>query len=382
MRLKSHVRCGPEWKPTGNGLIRDSDKPNEDKDKDKVDYSKAIEVNSKGKYGDVLKDALEKFEEKVIINVKDYNEKDYGLEVINKMFLENPEIAYGYKGCKSTIYPGKDETRLEITLEYSQTKEEMIKQKTAVEIKVQNFLTDNIKIGMTDVEKEIAIHDYLAKNAEYNVEDKDKGYSTDHNAYGVLVLGKGVCESYAKAFCVLSDAAGLECKYVSGEAKDEGPHAWNMVKLDGEWYNVDVTWDDPVYNKPEDKWVEVQYNYFNVPDSIMKNTHTRDESLVKYPVANGTKYAYKNLDIKETDKDGNTFEDVKDKNQLQAKIKEAIEQKETTLFLKVYDLGMNQQQLLNEINVVCGANKTLVVSRYSINSSGDSIKLVKYSFTY
>lgn len=329
----------------------------------------------------MLKDALEKFDEKVVIEVKNYNEEDFNLDSLNKIILENPEIAYGYKGCKSMIYPGKDQTRLEITLEYSETKEEMVKQKSAVDREVKTFLANNIKGGMTDVQKELAIHDYLAKTAEYNVKDKNKGYAPDHNAYGVLVLKTGVCESYAKAFQLLAKEAGLETKYVTGEAINEGPHAWNMIKLDEEWYNVDVTWDDPVYSNPEDKWIEVQYKYFNVPDSIMNKTHKRDESLVKYPIANGTKYSYENLGIQQKDKDGNSFKDVKNIVELHQEIKQAIEDKEATLFVKTYNLGMELQELLDQIKVVCNDNGLQVPGR-KISASGDSIKLVKYSFEY
>ncbi|RXM73286.1 transglutaminase [Clostridium tetani] len=366
-------------------IVRDSKKT--------YDYTKQIEVTSKEEYYYALKGALEKFEESVEIKVKNYNHQDFKLDVLNKIVLEHPEIDYGYEQSNVQVsgYSGSNERTLKITLKYRLPKKTMIKQKTAVENKTKEFLNSHITNSMKDVEREIAIHDYLVKNAEYDVENYKKGITVpeNHNAYGVLVLGKGVCESYAKAFYTVAKVAGLEVKYVTGIGNNapgrSENHAWNMVKLDGEWYNVDVTWDDPIYNSPKDKWIEVQYKYFNLPDSIMNKTHTRDEKLVKYPIANGTKYAYEKLNIKEEDKDGNVFHAVKSKDELDNKIKEAIEGKETTLTLKVYDIGMDQSTLLGEIQKVIHANigmNTNGLKNYGIKTSGDSIKYVQYTFNY
>jgi hypothetical protein len=242
---------------------------------------------------------------------------------------------------------------------------------------------------MSDVEKEIAIHDYIVKNADYNVEGVGNYNATDHNAYGVLVLGEGVCESYAKAFYILGQAAGLDVKYVTGKginsSGDQENHAWNMVKLEGEWYNVDTTWDDPVVEDPKDKWLVVSYKYFNVPDSIMNKTHIRDEELVKYPEAKGTKYTYENLDIEETDKDGNKFINIKDEDDLDIEIKDAIENKQDTLFLKLYDLGMDENELSDRVQEILDKNPDMNVNgikNCKVELIGDSIKFVKYTLIY
>lgn len=155
---------------------------------------------------------------------------------------------------------------------------------------------------MTKVQKELAIHDYIVKNATYNTYnyENDILLPEDHNAYGVLIDGIGVCESYAKAMYELCKAAGVECIYVTGTGNG-GDHAWNMVKLDdGQWYNVDVTWDDPTYENSSDKIFEVQYDYFNVPDTIFSRTHIRDNTI-QYPTANGKKYVFRNLNVAERD---------------------------------------------------------------------------------
>ena len=103
-----------------------------------------------------------------------------------------------------------------------------------------------IKDGMSEKDKVKAIHDYLIYHANY-VNNGD--YSTAENwaygAGGVLLHKEGVCQSYAFAFYMMAISAGLECRFVSGTA-DGGGHAWNQVKVNGKWYYIDCTWDDPV----------------------------------------------------------------------------------------------------------------------------------------
>ncbi len=100
---------------------------------------------------------------------------------------------------------------------------------------------------MTDLEKIISAHDYLTEMCVYHLED-DYSYT----AYSVFVRNEGVCQGYAYAFKYLMDAVGIECYVVSS---NEINHAWNVVKLDGEYYMVDVTEDDgkAYYNNVEIK---------------------------------------------------------------------------------------------------------------------------------
>ncbi len=91
---------------------------------------------------------------------------------------------------------------------------------------------------------------------------------------------------------LLLEEVGIECKYVTGvsvhDGKAGGGHAWNMVKLDNEWYNLDATWDDPVsdrngaesVNKNTNSMATVNHTYFNIPDSILIKI-TKEEILNK-----------------------------------------------------------------------------------------------------
>lgn len=94
----------------------------------------------------------------------------------------------------------------------------------------------------SDYEKVVFINDYITINCEYDTTLK-KPHSTD--AYGVLINKTAVCQGYAMAFMDLMDRLSVRCEYVSSRTLN---HGWNLVKINGKWYHVDVTWNDPVPN--------------------------------------------------------------------------------------------------------------------------------------
>lgn len=94
-------------------------------------------------------------------------------------------------------------------------------------------------------------------------------YYNCHSAYGILLEGYGVCESYAKAMSRLLDAVGIPNFYVVGDS-DGGGHAWNYIQMpNGSWYLQDSTWNDPGYNNPEQK--NSTGNYLLVPNDGTKH---------------------------------------------------------------------------------------------------------------
>lgn len=150
-----------------------------------------------------------------------------------------------------------------ISAKYSSTKS----QEDELEAEVSRIYSEIIKDGMTDFEKIKAINDYIVLNTEYS-RDVSAGVS-EHSAYAVLKEGKGVCSGYALSIFKLAERAGIEVDYITGEAGGD-LHGWNLVKLDGQWYHLDATWNDPV---PDRKGL-VRYKYFLAPDSHMKLTHS------------------------------------------------------------------------------------------------------------
>ncbi len=122
-----------------------------------------------------------------------------------------------------------------------------------------NTFLEGITDAMPKPEREKLIHDRLVKNAAYDIT-----YNADHthDLIGVLINGTGVCESYARAFQYLLYRAGIRSSLVTGTANNGEYHMWNAVELDDGWYQVDVTWDDPVFSSPLPDYIT--YHYFNI----------------------------------------------------------------------------------------------------------------------
>ncbi len=103
------------------------------------------------------------------------------------------------------------------------------------------------QVSGSDYEKISKIHDKLVDMIEY---DTSLSKANIHNVYGSLKEKTCVCEGYAKAFKYIMDSLNIPCILVSGTATNTNgqteSHMWNYVKLDGNWYGVDVTWDDPI----------------------------------------------------------------------------------------------------------------------------------------
>lgn len=112
---------------------------------------------------------------------------------------------------------------------------------------VQSILS-NITDEMTDLEKIVYIHEWLVLNVEYDYENYQNGTipRESYTAYGALVNGVAVCQGYAEAYKDLLDRLGFENILVSSNYLN---HVWNQVCLNGDWYYIDATWDDPVPDK-------------------------------------------------------------------------------------------------------------------------------------
>ena len=135
--------------------------------------------------------------------------------------------------------------------------------------KVKTIAAKLVKDNMTDVQKVKAVHDYLIKNTVYDQECWLHGQEP-YTAEGLLKNKTAVCEGYAKAFLAFMYVIDIPCKMVVGYAGNNIPHGWNVVKVDGKWYQIDVTWDDPV----PDKKGRVSYTYFLLTDQEMAKNHT------------------------------------------------------------------------------------------------------------
>ena len=140
--------------------------------------------------------------------------------------------------------------------------------------------------SMTDIQKVKAIHDWLVNNVEYDTKGYNSGNisAESYTAEGLFKNRVAVCDGYSKAFLAMAECAGLDSVRITGIAYNSSSstgesHSWNQVKVNGKWYNIDVTWDDPIItNSNEDN---LSYQYFLIPDSVMNRDHV---------AGNGAKY--------------------------------------------------------------------------------------------
>lgn len=155
-------------------------------------------------------------------------------------------------------------------------------QEDAVTAKVQQVLSQLNLAGKTDYEKVKAIYDYLCANVVYdNANLNNQSYDLKFTAYAALINGTSVCQGYSNLLYRMALEAGVDCRFIFGQSRG-GNHSWNIVKLDGVYYNLDATWDA----------VTKDYSFFLKTDAHMTD-HTKDPEYIEpaflavYPLASG-----------------------------------------------------------------------------------------------
>ncbi len=146
-----------------------------------------------------------------------------------------------------------------------------------------SFIDKNIKEDMNDFDKAKIIHDYIIRNAKYDTDNFNELVAENPDSvspYGFFKNGKAICLGYTLTYQLLCQMADVECIAIHAKANEGEEHGWNMIKLDDEWYHVDVTWDDPL---PDEENRAIR-DFFCVSDNFMKETgHEWEKS--KYPSA-------------------------------------------------------------------------------------------------
>ena len=186
-------------------------------------------------------------------------------ELYNVFFqlrLDHPEIFWA-TGFRYKYY--QDSPNLIFVPEYLFEKNKVKEHQRAMQARVEKLVRP-VK-DKSEWEKEKFVHDFICENVRY---DKlKKAYS--HEIIGPLGQGVGVCEGIAKAVKVLCDALGLWCMIViCGNNPEKGikyRHTWNIVKLGGKYYHMDVTFDNSLSHNG------IRYDYFNLDDKNIFRDH-------------------------------------------------------------------------------------------------------------
>lgn len=210
---------------------------------------------------DKILTGIENFETEVDLGA------EYPTETVTKIFknvfYQEPEIFWFLATNEQFRTAGDTMSKVVLEFRYDKDKSATMKEEILDALaEIEATFPENAN----DIDKVTAIHDYLINNTEFS---KDNVYSK--NAYGPLVAGFAQCEGYAKGLAYACNYFGIENVRITGTKWDGNSHAWTKVKIDGKWYNVDVTWDDPeIANGGQ----LLRHNYLFVPDeAINDKTH-------------------------------------------------------------------------------------------------------------
>ena len=135
----------------------------------------------------------------------------------------------------------------------------------------------------SDLEKAVYVHDWLVQNLAYDTEHVEDGLIDDHNARNALVDGPTVCEGYAKVYALALNRLDIPAVLVTSSTLN---HSWNMVELDGQWYQVDCTWDDPTTANSDLLGRCLHENMLVTTDSLKSNHDHNAADFVAFDLHN------------------------------------------------------------------------------------------------
>ena len=124
---------------------------------------------------------------------------------------------------------------------------------------IEDFINTNINDSMNTKDKIKLFHDHIINNTIYDEDNKDKSYT----AYNLITTGKSICGGYSDIMSIFLNTIGVQNYKITSEN-----HIWNLVNLDGIWYHMDATWDDPVASDGKQYLI---HNFFMISTEELLN---------------------------------------------------------------------------------------------------------------
>ena len=205
------------------------------------------------------------------------------------VLIDHPEIFYT-TGYTYTKYSRGDRTvGIDFAGTYSLPKEEAVKKAEEIRGRASEWLSD-ITTDASEYDKVKAVYEKIIFSTDYDLNASD-----NQNIASVFLGNSSVCQGYAKATQYLLNHLGVMCTLVQGTVDTGEAHAWNLVRIDGDYYYVDTTWGDASYRMEDgsgqEELPEINYDYLCVTTQELLRTH-RIESVVAMPECTATQANY------------------------------------------------------------------------------------------
>ena len=194
-----------------------------------------------------------------------------------RFLLDHPEVFYINNKYTISTSSNVFGTKINLIFDYLVESQDELNNKIEQIKESISEVEKNIKDGDTELDIELKTHDYIGKNVTYYSYDQIENIPINcHNIYGTLIEKQAVCDGISKTLKLVLNNYNMDCIVVTGKLKKES-HAWNMVKLDDNWYNLDTTSDKSV--KTSDKNYVI-HSYFNINNDLILNTHSFDNKEI------------------------------------------------------------------------------------------------------
>jgi len=231
----------------------------------------------------LLRAGLTRGDEEIQIDTDDAEEVH---ELFRFILFDHPELFWVTGTSSSRIYQWTDGTTyLIFKPEYGHTGAEKEAMQAEIDEAVEAFLA-SVDPALSEYERVRAVYEHIILTTTYNLDAPDH-----QNIYSVFVNGESVCAGFSRAAQLLLNRLGIFATYVVGDAyvpeasSEPIAHAWNLVRIEGEYYYLDVTWGSPVFQDGNGlNHSGIVYDYLLVNEEKLFRTHTLAEGIVMPPV--------------------------------------------------------------------------------------------------
>ena len=235
-------------------------------------YYRQLNEKERQIYREILQ-AVQNMEESARIHA---GKEDDAAKVYEYLLYDRPELFWCDGSSQMTVY----EDYTELYPGYTCTEEEKERRQLEIDRAAEECLSGMEPEG-PEYDRIKYIFEYLVKTVDY-----DEAAPDNQNIYSALAGKRSVCAGYSRAAQYLLEKAGVECIYVTGKIRGQGAHAWNIVKCEGTYYQMDVTYGDPVFLEAESgenvPGNSINYDYLCCTDETLSSDHIQDNH-VPYP---------------------------------------------------------------------------------------------------